>query len=130
MRRSPSSVTGAVMRVRCRRVRVRLSLALVSLALLSLASLPLAASAPARAGELAQSPPAQGMALTLPEPGMANSTVAERSVTSVPPRVDPDVGRRQLRMSGAGFPSIGGQLPNQRTGSRHEHVVRDICIGC
>lgn len=125
MRWSPSSLTVAVMRGRCRRVRVRLSLALVSLA-----SLPLAASALARAGEFAQLPPAQGMALTLPEPGMANSAVAERSVTSVPPQVDPDVGRRRLRMSGTGFPSIGGQLPNQRTGSRREHVVRDICIGC
>ncbi|TXM92857.1 hypothetical protein FV223_10355 [Methylobacterium sp. WL116] len=25
---------------------------------------------------------------------------------------------------------LAGDLPNQRTGLRHEHVVRDICIGC
>ncbi|MCJ2063142.1 hypothetical protein MKK63_10520 [Methylobacterium sp. J-088] len=130
MRRSPPSLTVAAMRGRCRRILVRLPLGLLPLGLLPLASLSLAVLAPARAGEFAQLPPAQGMALTLPEPGMANSTVAEPSVTPVPPQIDPDAGRRRLRMLGTGFPSIGGQLPNQRTGSRHEHVVRDICIGC
>ncbi|MBE7204239.1 MAG: hypothetical protein INR70_41495 [Parafilimonas terrae] len=39
-------------------------------------------------------------------------------------------GRRRLRALGGGFPSTDGQLPNQRTGPRREHVVHDICIGC
>ncbi|WP_267353820.1 hypothetical protein [Methylobacterium sp. GC_Met_3] len=125
MRRSLPSLTVTALRVRCRRVVVRLSLGLLPLASLSIAVL-----APAQAGEFAQGLPAPGMALTLPEPGMANSTVAEPSVTPAPPQIDPDAGRRRPRMLGTGFPSIGGQLPNQRTGARHEHVVRDICIGC
>lgn len=25
---------------------------------------------------------------------------------------------------------LDGELPNQRTGPKHERVVRDICIGC
>lgn len=107
------------------RMRCRLALLLVLL--------PLATPAPARAGEFAQVPPAPGMALTLPEPGMANSEAAGASApAAIPatPQIDPGAGRRRLRALGAGFPSLGGQLPNQRTGSRHEHVVRDICIGC
>jgi hypothetical protein len=89
--------------------------------------------APARAGEFAQAPPAPGMALTPPDPGMANSEAAGASSPAAPPaspQIDPGEGRRRLRALGAGFPSIGGRLPNQRTGPRHEHVVNDICIGC
>lgn len=92
-----------------------------------------AATASAQAGEFAQVPPAPGMALTLPEPGMANSDRAEPSApAAVPVRPEGDslAGPGRLRMLGSGFPSIAGQLPNQRTGSRHQHVVHDICIGC
>lgn len=92
-----------------------------------------AVSASAQAGEFAQVPPTPGMALTLPEPGMANSEAtapsAPAAVTVAPPG-DPLGGRRRLKALGSGFPSIAGQLPNQRTGSRHQHVVHDICIGC
>lgn len=126
------------------RMRCRLVLALLP-ALSPVVPLPLAT--PARAGEFAQVPPAQvppaqvppapGMALTLPEPGMANSlansaAVAPSAPPSIPvaPQIDPGEGRRRLRALGTGFPSLGGQLPNQRTGSRHQHVVHDICIGC
>jgi hypothetical protein len=87
----------------------------------------------ARAGEFTQAPPAPGMALTLPDPGMANSAPAPaappEAVAPPPPQVDLTGGRR-LRALGSGFSSIEGRLPNQRTGPRHEHVVRDICIGC
>jgi len=110
------------MRVRCRFVLVLLFMPCV-----------LDAFAPAGAGEFAPMPPVPGMAVTLPEPGMANSEAVGSSVPAeVPaaPRTDSGEGRRRLRALGAGFPSIGGQLPNQRTGSRHQHVVHDICIGC
>jgi hypothetical protein len=119
------------------RMRCRLVLALLP-ALSPVVPLPVAPPAPAQAGEFAQVPPAQvpaapGMALTLPEPGMANSAAAAPSAPpSIPvaPQTDPGEGRRRLRALGTGFPSIGGQLPNQRIGSRHQHVVHDICIGC
>lgn len=90
----------------------------------------------ARAGEFAQIPPAPGMALTLPDPGMANSTHAPPpgpgAAAPAPVAVPADLtgGRRRLRALGSGFPSTDGQLPNQRTGPRREHVVHDICIGC
>ncbi|MCJ2069920.1 hypothetical protein MKK75_14140 [Methylobacterium sp. J-030] len=110
------------MRVRCRLVLTPL-----------LALLPLAVFVPARAGEFAPVPPAPGMALTPPEPGMANSVAVRPSAPPAipaPPQIDPGEGHRRPRALGAGFPVIGGQLPNQRTGSRHQHVVHDICIGC
>ena len=90
-----------------------------------------------RAGEFAQAPPAPGMALTLPGGGMANSvaTPAPPPPVVAPPaplavQADLTGGRRRLRALGSGFPAIDGQLPNQRTGQRHQHVVHDICIGC
>jgi hypothetical protein len=76
------------------------------------------------------------MALTLPDPGMANSTPAPPpgpgAAAPAPVAVPTDLtgGRRRLRALGSGFPSTDGQLPNQRTGPRREHVVHDICIGC
>ncbi|MBP1178658.1 hypothetical protein JOE48_000622 [Methylobacterium sp. PvR107] len=91
------------------------------------------ASAAARAGEFAPAPPAPGMALTLPDPGMANSTPATPPGLGAPPvavQADLTGGRRRLRALGSGFPSTDGQLPNQRTGPRRERVVHDICIGC
>ncbi|MGH1573064.1 hypothetical protein ACRAWG_23305 [Methylobacterium sp. P31] len=87
----------------------------------------------ARAGEFAQAPPAPGMALTLPDPGMANSAPAPTAppeAAAPPPQVDPLGERRRFGALGSGFPSLEGRLPNQRTGPRREHVVRDICIGC
>jgi hypothetical protein len=101
-----------------------------------------------RAGEFAQAPPVPGMALTRSDPGMANSAPAPAPVPAAvpapvpapepaaaapvpaPSQADLTGGRRRLRALGTGFPSIDGQLPNQRTGTRHQHVVRDICIGC
>jgi hypothetical protein len=93
------------------------------------------APAAARAGEFAQIPPAPGMALTLPDPGMASGTPAPAPppALAAPPvaaQADLTGGRRRLRALGSGFPSTDGQLPNQRTGPRREHVVHDICIGC
>ena len=101
---------------------------------LVLAILPLASLArpPARAGEFAQVPPGPGMALWRADSGMANSVPAGPTVPAaspVPPRIDPGNGRR-LNSPGGGLPPLTGQLPNQRTGARHQHVVHDICIGC
>ncbi|MCJ2136101.1 hypothetical protein MKK69_18950 [Methylobacterium sp. J-026] len=101
---------------------------------LVLAILPLASLArlPAQAGEFAQGPPAPGMALTRADPGMANSVPAglsDPAASPLSPQIDPGNGRR-LGGPGGGFPPLKGQLPNQRTGSRHQHVVHDICIGC
>jgi hypothetical protein len=89
-----------------------------------------------RAGEFAQTAPAPGMALTLPESGMANGAPAPAPPSAVDapapvaPQVDLAGGRRRLRALGSGLPAIEGQLPNQRTGPKREHVVHDICIGC
>jgi hypothetical protein len=96
------------------------------LATLALAPLPV------QAGEFAQMPPVQGMALPLPDPGMAGGAPAAIPApeAAAPPQADLTGGRRRLRALGSGFSSIDGRLPNQRTGPRHEHVVRDICIGC
>ncbi|WCS27122.1 hypothetical protein LOK46_10005 [Methylobacterium sp. NMS14P] len=98
-----------------------------------------AAPLPGRAGEFAQAPPAPGMALALPDPGMANGAPAPTAAPPPAPAAEvpapvkavsvPAVERR-FRALGSGFSSIDGQLPNQRTGQRHQHVVRDICIGC
>lgn len=90
----------------------------------------------AQAGEFAQVPPAQGMVMPLPDPGMANTApdpVREPGAaqTAPPPSaVDPAGGRRRYQALGNGFPSADGRLPNQRTGPRREHAVHDICIGC
>ena len=96
---------------------------------------------PGRAGEFAQVPPVPGMALTLPDPGMANGAPAPAPTAAPAPAAAaeppapvraasvPAVERR-FRSLGSGLSSIDGQLPNQRTGQRHQHVVRDICIGC
>ena len=88
---------------------------------------------------IATAPPALGMAVPLPDPGMANDSpsalpapvgadagqphVEERFGVGVP-------GRRRPRGLGSGFADARGRLPNQRTGPRHEHVVHEICIGC
>ncbi len=88
---------------------------------------------------IAAPPPALGMAVPLPDPGMANAAPgrtapaedAPRPPTEPPPTpVIAVPGPKRLRGLGGRFPDEGGRLPNQRTGHRHEHVVRDICIGC
>lgn len=105
---------------------------------LALALLPFV-TVPARAGEFAPVPPPPGMALTSPKPAITKPAVpkpamadseAVRAPTPASSQIDPGEGQRHLRALGAGFPSLGGQLPNQRTGSRRQHVVNDICIGC
>jgi hypothetical protein len=89
-----------------------------------------------QAGEFAHVPPAQGMVMPLPDPGMANSAPSPAQEPEAappappPPVVDPAGGRRRYQALGSGFPSTDGRLPNQRTGPRREHVVHDICIGC
>lgn len=99
------------------------------------------APVPGRAGEFAQAPPVPGMALSLPDPGMASGAPEPASLPapSPVPTTDPpaparaeagSADGRRLRALGSGFSAVEGQLPNQRTGSRHQHVVRDICIGC
>lgn len=95
-----------------------------------------AAPLPGRAGEFAQVPQAPGMALTLPDPGMANGAPAPAAAPTAAPAPAPvkaasvPAVERRFRVLGSGFSSLDGQLPNQRTGQRHQHVVRDICIGC
>ncbi|MCJ2015192.1 hypothetical protein [Methylobacterium sp. J-076] len=93
---------------------------------------------PAFAAEgMAARAPALGMAVTPRDPGMAGGG---------PPAAPPDAARsepvpdrppvqaapapRRPRALGSVLPGADGRLPNQRTGPRHEHVVRDICIGC
>jgi len=94
------------------------------------------AASSAQAGEFAATPPVQGMVMSLPDSGMANSTPnpAPPPEAAAPApastSADPANGRRRLQAFGSGFPSIEGRLPNQRTGPRREHVVHDICIGC
>ncbi|MFF9551758.1 hypothetical protein [Methylobacterium fujisawaense] len=99
-----------------------------------------AASLPGRAGEFAPTAPVPGMALTQPDPGMANGAPAPvlpaqpapvaAAPAPGPVQADPTGGRRRPPGLGSGFSSLEGRLPNQRTGLRHPHVVRDICIGC
>lgn len=98
-----------------------------------------AGSSPGRAQGIAARPPALGMAVPLPDPGMASGAADPPPVPAVarplPPPPSPDPLQaaprpKRPRGLGSGFATTDGRLPNQRTGSRHEHVVRDICIGC
>jgi hypothetical protein len=85
----------------------------------------------AQSGEFAAGSPAPGMAMPLPDPGMATGPAAAPAPAQ--PNVagtDPTGGERRFRALGSGFSTAEGRLPNQRTGPRREHVVRDICIGC
>ncbi len=48
-----------------------------------------------------------------------------------PPAADQPPLKRPWMLTGHGAGRSGdGRLPNQATGSKHERVVRDICIGC
>jgi hypothetical protein len=94
---------------------------------------------PAPAQGIAARPPALGMAVPLPDPGMANDAPAGSTPPDAVPRLTPDEPHAPVavapapkhpRLLGGAFPHEDGRLPNQRTGHRHEHVVRDICIGC
>lgn len=95
--------------------------------------------APAVEG-MAVGPPALGMAVAPPDPGMAGGGPASDSALPLPD-ARPEAGQdrraviavlppRRPRALGGVFPNEDGQLPNQRTGRHHEHVVHDICIGC
>ncbi|MHB2207015.1 hypothetical protein [Methylobacterium sp. CM6257] len=84
-------------------------------------------------------PRPEGMALTPPWTGMALTSAPARAVAALPPavaaqpvahRVDGLPRRQPRRLLGGAFRSLDGQLPNQRTGPMHQHVVHDICIGC
>ncbi|GJE39090.1 hypothetical protein KHHGKMAE_3169 [Methylobacterium persicinum] len=96
----------------------------------SLASTALAAEG------MAVASPALGMAVTPPDPGMAEGGTAPPSPEA--PRVaTPEHSPvlevsppRRPRAFGGVAAGADGRLPNQRTGHHHEHVVRDICIGC
>lgn len=116
------------------------SLPLVArLASRALLALPFLAPHLALAQGIAAAPPVLGMAVDPPDHGMAivqpapvpespsasarQSPMDNREVLAAP-------GRRRFRGLGSGFADAKGQLPNQRTGQHHEHVVRDICIGC
>ena len=107
---------------------------------LLLAGGPLAGPSPSAAAEgIAAPPPALGMAVPLPDPGMAGGAADRAPPPGDTPRRPPEPPpapvlaqprpKRPPALGGA-FPTGNGQLPNQRTGHRHEHVVRDICIGC
>ena len=82
---------------------------------------------------IAPAPATPGMAMTRPGVGMANGPSA---VTLVAPAGESrhvvDARPRLRHIDGLGDkpPSPDGALPNQRTGSRRQHVVHDICIGC
>lgn len=98
-----------------------------------------AVPSPVAAQNIAAPPPALGMAVPLPDPGMASGAAAPATPPAearpVPPQPahDPVVAAprpKHPRGLGSGFATTDGKLPNQRTGSQHEHVVRDICIGC
>lgn len=110
-------------------------------AILAAPALLIFAVSPARAQNLAAPLPALGMAAPLADPGMANVPPAAppQPAPQVEPRSAPALTAtpvivppvpKSLRGSGSGLTNEGGQLPNQKTGRRHEHVVRDICIGC
>jgi len=110
-------------------------------AILAALALLVLAAGPAIAQNLAAPPPALGMAVPLADPGMANVPPATPPLSpqqaeprpapalTANPVILPPVAR-PLRGLGSGLANEGGQLPNQKTGHRHEHVVRDICIGC
>ncbi|WP_447412940.1 hypothetical protein, partial [Clostridium perfringens] len=85
---------------------------------------------------MAATPPALGMAVGPLDPGMAgggpvapppeNPRVVVPAHTPVTVVLPP----RRPRAFGGVAAGADGHLPNQRTGQHHEHVVRDICIGC
>ena len=89
--------------------------------------------------ELAPSMPARGMALTTPKEGMELDSLHQLMDVPLPPR-NPSLGAPQAvdltpahkhhHLSRGDALNQDGRLPNQRTGPKHEHVVRDICIGC
>lgn len=96
-----------------------------------------ALAAQARGAEgMAPAPPALGMAVGPPDPGMAGGGPApaqgERPRVTVPehPLITTVRPPRRPRTFGGVETGMDGRLPNQRTGHHHEHVVRDICIGC
>ncbi|MGU3667816.1 hypothetical protein ACLBX9_26825 [Methylobacterium sp. A49B] len=62
-------------------------------------------------------------------PARAPPSAAE-TPAPVAPQVEFQGSRRRFKALGSGLPVIDGQLPNQRTGPKREHVVHDICIGC
>lgn len=107
---------------------------------LILAGGPSAGSSPLAAAEgIAAPPPALGMAVPLPDPGMAGGAsdrvppagdVPRRPAEPPPAPVLAEPRPKRPPPLGGAFPAGNGQLPNQRTGRHHEHVVRDICIGC
>jgi hypothetical protein len=82
---------------------------------------------------------ARGMALTTPWHGMAFTDQRQPNDVLQPERrpiinashpTDLTPAYRHVRLSRGADPVLGGQLPNQQTGPKREHVVRDICIGC
>lgn len=110
-------------------------------AILAAPALLLLAVGSAGAQNLAAPPPALGMAVPLAEPGMANvpPSVSPQPAPQAEPQPAPAIATtppivprvpRLPRGLGSVQANGGGQLPNQKTGHRHEHVVRDICIGC
>jgi hypothetical protein len=86
-----------------------------------------------------KAPPARGMALTTPWHGMAFTDRPQPADVPQPPR-DPIINavhtvnlpptHKRMRFSGGDERLVNGRLPNQRTGPKRDHVVRDICIGC
>lgn len=101
--------------------------------------IPAALAAPVTRQGIAAPPPALGMAVPLPDPGMANAAPGRSAPADDVPRPPPEPPPspvtalptpKRPRSLGGVFLNEGGRLPNQRTGRHHEHVVRDICIGC
>lgn len=91
----------------------------------------------AHGGEgMAVAPPTLGMAVGPPGPGMVEagpppspSAPRKASVQEPAPVIVLPPPRRPRTFGGVAA-GPDGPLPNQRTGRHHEHVVRDICIGC
>src|SRR4051812_39875946 len=75
--------------------------------------------------------PAHGMALTPPWEGMTLNERPRPIDIPLPPRnpflgapqaVDLTPARKRLHLTPVDTPNLNGQLPNQRTGPKHEHV--------
>ncbi|KAB1070784.1 hypothetical protein F6X53_29595 [Methylobacterium soli] len=80
------------------------------------------------------------MALTIPWHGMAFTAPPHPAADVLQTSRDPIINaghvvdlppaHRRMPLSGSDRRLLDGQLPNQETGPKREHVVRDICIGC
>jgi len=74
--------------------------------------------------------PWHGMALTARQQPLDTSPPARNAILKTAHAINLPPAHRRVRLSRGDEPLLGGELPNQRTGPKREHAVRDICIGC